>query len=87
MRKAVRMATDTSWDQRLAELWASADSRSDTDLVGAMDALTAELPAGDGVGPFERAAARDSTGHSDLALPLHRQALDLGLPASAGVAR
>jgi hypothetical protein len=29
---------------------------------------------------FERAAALDSTGHSDLAVPLYRQALSLGLP-------
>ncbi|HVC82204.1 MAG TPA: tetratricopeptide repeat protein, partial [Chloroflexota bacterium] len=28
---------------------------------------------------FERAASLDSTGHSDLAVPLYRQALALGL--------
>jgi hypothetical protein len=28
---------------------------------------------------FERAGAFDSTGHSDLAVPLYRQALELGL--------
>jgi hypothetical protein len=31
------------------------------------------------VAAFERASSLDSTGHSDLAVPLYRQALDLGL--------
>nr|WP_246324649.1 tetratricopeptide repeat protein [Petropleomorpha daqingensis] len=41
--------------------------------------MTAELPDDDAAGAFERAAARDSTGHSDLAVPLYRQALERGL--------
>ncbi len=44
-----------------------------------MEKLVAELPADSAVGVFERAASLDSTGHSDLAAPLDRQALDLGL--------
>jgi Tetratrico peptide repeat len=36
-------------------------------------------PPDSGVGLFERAAAFDSTGHSDLAVPLYRQALACGL--------
>jgi hypothetical protein len=44
-----------------------------------MEELVLELPAGSPVGLFERAAALDSTGHSDLAVPLYERALDLGL--------
>jgi tetratricopeptide (TPR) repeat protein len=33
-----------------------------------------------GVGPFERASDYDSNGRSDLAVPLYREALELGLP-------
>ena len=55
--------SSTDWEQRLAELWASLD----------------ELPEDDAVGLFERAAAQDSTGHSDRAVPLYRRALERGL--------
>ena len=45
-----------------------------------MDQLVAELPANSALGLYERASALDSTGHSDLAVPLYRQAFELGLP-------
>lgn len=67
------------WEQRLSELWASLDDRSEAAFLGAMERLAAELPAGSGIGIFERASAFDSTGHSDRAVPLYQQALDLGL--------
>jgi hypothetical protein len=41
--------------------------------------LAAELPEGDPVAMFERGAAFDSTGHSDQAVPLYRDALRNGL--------
>ena len=44
-----------------------------------MDQLADELPADSGAAAFERAASLDSTGHPDLAVPLYRRALDLGL--------
>ena len=44
-----------------------------------MEELAAELPADSAVAVFERAASFDSTGHSDLGVPLYRQALELGL--------
>jgi Flp pilus assembly protein TadD len=44
-----------------------------------MERLVAELPADSAVAVFERAGSLDSTGHSDLAVPLYRQALELGL--------
>lgn len=44
-----------------------------------MDRLAAEIPDDSAVAAFERAAAFDSTGRPDLAVPLYRRALDLGL--------
>lgn len=72
--------TDADWEQRLADAWASIDDRDEEEFRALIDALVAELPDGGGIGPFERACAFDSTGHSDRAVPLYRTALDLGLP-------
>jgi tetratricopeptide (TPR) repeat protein len=70
---------DEDWERRLAELWATLDERPDDEFLASVDALTEELAPEDGVRSFERAAARDSTGHSNRAVPLYRQALELGL--------
>jgi hypothetical protein len=70
---------EQEWERRLAELWTTLDVLPEEEFVAAIDQLTDELPDDDGTGPFERAAARDSTGHSDLAVPLYRQALERGL--------
>lgn len=67
------------WEQRLAELWAAIDSLGEDEFLARMDNLTAELPANSAIALFERAAAQDSTGHSDRAVPLYRQALAQGL--------
>jgi hypothetical protein len=67
------------WERRLAALWAELDDEPEEAFVARMDALTAELPEDNAVGEFERASARDSTGHSDEAVPRYRRALDLGL--------
>jgi tetratricopeptide repeat protein len=69
----------SEWEQRLADLWASFDDRDEDEFLRRMDALVAELPAKSPVGLYERASAQDSTGHSDLAVPLYRRALELGL--------
>ena len=75
---------EMDWEQRLAALWATLDEQDEEEFLRQMTALVAELPADDPVGIFERAASFDSTGHSDLAVPLYRQALALGL---AGIRR
>ena len=67
------------WEQRLSDLWASIDDHSEEEFLARMEELTAELSADSAVAAFERAASLDSTGHSDLAVPLYRQALELGL--------
>jgi Flp pilus assembly protein TadD len=67
------------WEQRLSDLWASIDDYSEQEFLTRMERLVAELPADSAVAVFERAGSLDSTGHSDLAVPLYRQALELGL--------
>jgi hypothetical protein len=69
----------SEWEKRLADLWASLDDHGEDDFVQRMDGLVAELPADSAVGLYERASAFDSTGHSDLAIPLYRRALEVGL--------
>ena len=69
----------TEWEQRLAGLWASIDDLGEEAFLKKMEILVAELPADSAVAAFERAGSLDSTGHSDLAVPLYRQALELGL--------
>lgn len=49
-----------------------------------IDALVAELPADSPLGPFEPARARDSTGHSDKAVPPYREAPARGLTGHKG---
>jgi len=73
---------DEDWETRVAALWASLDEESAPDFPARMDALVAELPAGDPVGLYERGSAWDSTGHSDRAVPLYREALAAGLSGS-----
>jgi tetratricopeptide (TPR) repeat protein len=70
---------EKDWERRLGGVWASADELSEDELVALIDVLADELPADSAVGDFERAGARDSTGHSDLAVPLYRRALERGL--------
>jgi len=68
-----------NWERRVADAWASLDQRSDEEFLALIETLAAELPLPSGIGIFERAAALDSTGHADRAVPLYRQALDCGL--------
>lgn len=67
------------WEHRLSELWASFDRCSEEQFLARMEELTDELPADSAVAAFERASSLDATGRSDLAVPLYRQALELGL--------
>ncbi len=81
------------WQRRVDEAWASFDgsgqaltgaaptsyAAAEEEFLALIDRLAAELPAGDPRAAFERAGAYDSTGHSDLAVPLYREALAAGL--------
>jgi tetratricopeptide (TPR) repeat protein len=71
--------TTADWEQRVADAWASIDERDEAGFLAVMEKLVEELPPGDPDGLFERAASLDSTGHSDLAVPLYQRALGAGL--------
>jgi hypothetical protein len=65
-------------NRRAAELFARIDDYAEDAFFTEVDALSAELPGDDADGLFHRACARDSFGHSDLAVPLYREALERG---------
>jgi tetratricopeptide (TPR) repeat protein len=71
------MADD--WEHRMAGVWATIDEREPADFVAAVDELAALRDADDPDAIFEQGAARDSTGHSDEAVPRYERALALGL--------
>ncbi|MET0842977.1 MAG: tetratricopeptide repeat protein [Mycetocola sp.] len=71
-----------NWEERLAGLWADIDEYGEGDFVTTMEALVGERPPGDPVGLFELAGSYDSTGRTDLAVPLYREALAAGLDGS-----
>ncbi len=72
-------SANDDWEKRISELWAAIDDHDENEFVTLIDGLVAELPPGSAIGLFERAAALDSTGHSDLAIPLYKAALGGGL--------
>jgi hypothetical protein len=71
--------TTPDYDRRSDELWASIDDYDEGAFRAKVDELVAELPAESPVAAFEHACAFDSTGHPDIAVPLYRRALELGL--------
>lgn len=75
------------WEDRVAAAWARFDDYGEEQspaFRAVIDALVAELPEDSPLGPFERACAWDSTGHSDRAVPLYREALARGLDGYRG---
>ncbi|WP_459737052.1 tetratricopeptide repeat protein [Streptomyces sp. E-15] len=79
-------AVNEDWEDRVAAAWAAFDAYPEErahEFRARIDALAAELPDGDPLGLFERACAWDSTGHSDKAVPLYREALARGLGAAS----
>src|SRR4051812_10676253 len=69
----------TTWQQQVDAVWADADALGDQGVMDAIDALAADAPD-PALAAFERGGSRDSAGHPDLAEPLYRAALALGLP-------
>lgn len=75
------------WEERVTAAWATFDGYAETEAAefrAVIDALVAELPDDSPLGPFEQACAWDSTGHSDKAVPLYREALARGLTGYQG---
>ena len=76
-----------NWEDRVAAAWARFDDCAEeegAEFRALIDALVAELPEDSPLGPFEQACAWDSTGHSDRAVPLYREALARGLSGYRG---
>ena len=71
--------SEEDWEQRIAAAWARIDDLDEAEFLAQLERVAAEYPGGAGNGVFERASSLDSTGHSDLAVPLYRQALERGL--------
>ena len=70
------------WENRVSAAWATLDDHPYErahEFRALIDTLVAELPGDSPLGPFEQACAWDSTGHSDKAVPLYREALARGL--------
>ncbi|MFF4485560.1 tetratricopeptide repeat protein [Streptomyces sp. NPDC001544] len=85
MCEGVRVNQD--WEDRVTAAWATFDEYPEeraAEFRAVIDKLVAELPEGSPLGPFEQACAWDSTGHSDKAAPLYREALALGLSEASG---
>ncbi|MFI9241422.1 tetratricopeptide repeat protein [Streptomyces sp. NPDC053086] len=71
-----------SWEDRVAAAWATFGDYPEErahEFRALIDALASEVPDDSPLGSFERACAWDSTGHSDKAVPLYREALERGL--------
>lgn len=78
---------NADWEDRVTAAWATFDDYAEQDAAdfrAVIDALVAELPPDSPLGPFERACAWDSTGHSDRAVPLYQEALARGLGDISG---
>ncbi|WP_318203896.1 tetratricopeptide repeat protein [Streptomyces sp. SCL15-4] len=75
------------WEDRVTAAWATFDDYPEKrahEFRALIDDLVAELPDDSPLGPFEQACAWDSTGHSDKAVPLYREALARGLAGYKG---
>lgn len=71
------------WQHRVDAVWAAAAERGEEATLAAIDALTAERPAGDPAALFESASARDFANREAEAEPLYRAALAAGLAEPA----
>ncbi|APV51274.1 hypothetical protein BWI17_17240 [Betaproteobacteria bacterium GR16-43] len=70
---------NADWERRVAAVWQAMDGLGEAEFIARVEALAAELPSDHAIGLFERGCAQDSTGHSDLAVPLYKAALHQGL--------
>jgi len=71
--------TEAEWESLIENMWLSFDGSREEDFRVRMEEVVALYPSQGGAGLFEQAGMWDSTGRSDLAVPLYREALDRGL--------
>jgi tetratricopeptide (TPR) repeat protein len=74
----------SSWQDRVADFWRTADDSNVEETLVAMKALVAELDETDARAAFELASVHDFLGLEQEAIPLYNEALELGLE---GIAR
>ncbi|NYV76778.1 tetratricopeptide repeat protein [Streptomyces sp. UH6] len=80
---------DQHWEDRVTAAWATLGDHPETEegaerFRARIAALADELPGDHPFALFERACAWDSTGRSDLAVPLYERALEGGLDGYKG---
>jgi tetratricopeptide (TPR) repeat protein len=75
---------NSSWQDRVADFWRTADDSNVEETLAAMKMLVAELGETDARGAFELASVHDFLGLEQEAIPLYNKALELGLD---GIAR
>ncbi|GAA1654798.1 tetratricopeptide repeat protein [Actinoplanes couchii] len=71
------MTGSPSWEQRVAQFWATASPAAPEDALERMRALAAERDDADGL--YEWASVHDFLGREAEAIPLYEQALAAGL--------
>lgn len=66
------------WNMRVERFWADAND-DDERMLKEMKSLVCERPGDDAAAVYEWASVHDYLGRESAAIPLYRQALDLGL--------
>ena len=74
---------NSSWQDRVADFWRTADGSNVEETLVAMKALVAELDETDARASFELASVHDFLGLEQEAIPLYNKAIDLGLEGNA----
>ncbi len=69
----------TTWDERIARFWSTADEAQPDVTLRSMRVLVAERPADDPDALYEWASVHDYLGREGEAVPLYQAALALGL--------
>jgi hypothetical protein len=70
---------DVNWQKQLEDAWSALGDSAPDAFVKRMERVVSDPAVPDERRAFEMACAHDSTGRSDLAIPLYREALDQGL--------
>jgi len=68
-----------AWQEKVNELWVTIEDYGREEFPAKMKELSDKLPADNPLGHFELGSAYDSTGFPEKAIPLYREALELGL--------
>lgn len=73
--------TESDWERRVSDAWASLDERSEADFLALIERLAAELPPDSGIGTFD--AVRAFLALAVVDTGREREAVSLALRALA----